>query len=160
MTGLAACALSHSSARSVFLFDVPGSGDGDAPVSEIHLPPLSPMWGAVWNEGELFVVDCSGDGDRVCVLDIDGKVLRTWFPEGSGERHGWPCSIAIDGDRVFVADYGNNRVQVFSLQGAFMAALPVARPEDLVARNGVLAVTSYEGDSSWTIHRWCVKGMF
>ena len=61
---------------------------------------------------------------RCIVLAADGKFLSQWGSKGKGESqfaaaHG----IAIDSrDRIYVADRGNNRIQVFSKEGKFIAA--------------------------------------
>jgi hypothetical protein len=50
---------------------------------------------------------------------------------GSGlDRLNTPRSVAVDGaGNVYVADRGNDRVAVFKPDGAFLGALPVAKPE-------------------------------
>jgi len=47
--------------------------------------------------------------------------LRKFGSEGAGAGQlSFPTGIAIDGDRVYVAEHGNNRVSVFSTEGRFL----------------------------------------
>jgi sugar lactone lactonase YvrE len=51
----------------------------------------------------------------------DGVYLDAWGAPGSQPGQlDYPSGIAIYGERVYVADSGNNRVQVFDLNGAFI----------------------------------------
>ncbi len=139
------------------IIDLTNSYFAGAPTATIPLPSGANVAG--WHEGELFVAD--GPGYRVRVFDGDGKVLRSWGQEGTGEgQFRQILDMAVDGKRVCVADGYNDSVQVFTLQGAFVAALPVPCPIALAARNGVLAVVSRGVEVGLTIHRWRVKGMF
>jgi DNA-binding beta-propeller fold protein YncE len=65
------------------------------------------------NSGRLFVADQSGGG--IVVLGADGSF------RGRQSAMGWkdgmlryPTAIAIEGGKLFVADRGNNRVEVFA----------------------------------------------
>jgi DNA-binding beta-propeller fold protein YncE len=80
-------------------------------------------------DGNVYVTDAS---DRVTVLSPAGKVLRRWGTKGSGpgefsfpdpgdpNRNLFaPIAVGSDG-KVYVADRGNNRVEVFSSTGKFI----------------------------------------
>jgi DNA-binding beta-propeller fold protein YncE len=78
--------------------------------------------------GEIFVADGHGGGNedsnsRIVKLSRDGKFIKAWGKRGSGpgefdNMH----AIAMDSrGRLYVADRGNNRVQIFDQEGAFLA---------------------------------------
>ncbi len=77
-------------------------------------------------EGEVFIADGhtprpgSPDGDRIVKLSKDGKFIKAWgAAKGSsaGEVTG-PHRLAIDSQgRIFVADRGNRRIQIFDREG-------------------------------------------
>lgn len=61
---------------------------------------------------------------RVIEFDSSGQFVREWGQPGSGPgQFNVPHGIAVDtGGRVFVADRGNARIQVFDSTGRFLAA--------------------------------------
>jgi len=75
--------------------------------------------------GDIFVADGHGgtSNARIVKFSKDGKFVKTWGIKGTdpgqfGELH----SIAMDSkERIFVADRGNNRIQVFDKDGNFIA---------------------------------------
>jgi DNA-binding beta-propeller fold protein YncE len=76
--------------------------------------------------GEIYVAD-AGNG-RIVHLKKDGSWIREWGRKGGkGQPHGpgefaAAHGIAIDrAGRIFVADRGNNRIQVFAPDGKFVA---------------------------------------
>ena len=74
--------------------------------------------------GDIFVADGHG-GDsnaRVVKFSKDGKFLKTWGKKGSAPgEFNEPHAIAIDAQgRIFVADRGNNRIQIFDQNGEFL----------------------------------------
>lgn len=63
-------------------------------------------------KGRVWAVDFYGG--QVRVFDSDGTPLSTFAEPGTGAgqlRH--PADVAIAGTRVYVADFGNNRIQVW-----------------------------------------------
>ena len=53
-------------------------------------------------------------------LDKNGKELGRWGRAGSGAgEFRQPHGIAVHGNTVYVADYGNNRIQAFDLNGIY-----------------------------------------
>jgi outer membrane protein assembly factor BamB len=110
---------------------------------------------AVGPNGDLFVSDGYGNA-RVHRFSADGTLIRSWGEPGTGPGqfhlvHGiW---VAPDG-RVLVGDRENDRVQVFSPDGEFLAEwTDMQRPCDIVIdRDGYTYVAElcvYAGDKSY-----------
>jgi DNA-binding beta-propeller fold protein YncE len=98
---------------------------------------------AVAPNGDLYVSDGYGNA-RVHHFSPDGELVRSWGEPGTGPgqfmiSHG--ICVLTDG-RVLVADRENDRIQVFSPKGAFLAEwTDVQRPTHLVlGRDGLLYV--------------------
>ena len=79
----------------------------------------------------------------------DGEVLRYFGDSGLG----LPSGIAIDGnDRVFVTEYTNNRVSLFTSEGKFLDSFgsQAGKFNDprgvTVDRNGIIYVCDTEND--------------
>jgi len=72
--------------------------------------------------GEIFVADGYGNS-RVVKFDKGGKYIKEWGRRGGepGEFH-TPHSILVDREnRLYVADRENYRIQIFDLDGRFLA---------------------------------------
>jgi len=69
-------------------------------------------------DGNLYVVSTS----KVFVYTPQGNLLRSWGSSGSGNgQFGQAHGIAVSKDsRVYIADYGNSRIQYFDLNGTFL----------------------------------------
>lgn len=84
---------------------------------------------AVAANGDIFVADGHGGGGgatgnaRIVKFDKTGKFLTTWGKKGMGPgEFDVVHALAIDSrGRLFVADRQNNRIQVFSPDGVFIA---------------------------------------
>lgn len=63
-----------------------------------------------------------GPSMRILKFNKDGKFLMAWGKEGTGPgEFNVPHGIALDSrGRVFVADRGNNRIQIFDQQGKYL----------------------------------------
>jgi DNA-binding beta-propeller fold protein YncE len=70
--------------------------------------------------GNIYVADGFGNA-RIAKFDANGKYLKSWGQRGAEPgQFNLPLSLAVDGrDRVYVADRGNRRIQVFDTEGAF-----------------------------------------
>lgn len=80
---------------------------------------------AVAANGDIFVADGHG-GDtnaRVVKFSKDGKFIKAWGKKGSGPgEFDTLHRLAMDSrGRLFVADRGNNRIQIFDQDGNFIA---------------------------------------
>ena len=81
---------------------------------------------AVDSSGSVYVMDACNH--RVQKFSAGGDFIRAWGVQGSGEGEFQTCSdawggtdIAVDqDDHVYVADFGNDRIQVFSPDGQFL----------------------------------------
>jgi sugar lactone lactonase YvrE len=79
---------------------------------------------AVAPSGEIFVADGhdAGSNMRIVKYTKDGTFIKSWGRPGSapGEFNA-PHAIAFDSQgRLFVADRGNNRLQIFDQNGTFL----------------------------------------
>ena len=100
--------------------------------------------------GDIFVADGHG-GDtvgRIVKFTKDGKFVKTWGKLGSGPGElKLPHALAMDSTgRIFVADRGNNRVQIFDQDGKFLAEWKqFSQPSDVyINKDDVLFVPDIE----------------
>src|ERR1700752_1631160 len=78
-----------------------------------------PLDVALGPQGYLYIVD-QGHA-RIVVMDKLGNPLKEWGKKGSGDgEFDDPTGIAVGGDRVYVADLKNSRIQAFDLEGKFI----------------------------------------
>jgi sugar lactone lactonase YvrE len=75
--------------------------------------------------GDIFVADGHVDGvpvNRIMKFSKDGTFIKAWGTRGSGPgEFNLPHGIAMDSrGRIFVADRGNNRIQIFDQDGRFV----------------------------------------
>ena len=93
-------------------FGAEGSGPGQF---------LYPTSIAIGPDGSLYVAEYGGD-DRIQVFKPDGTLLRAWGSYGTANgQFQRPQGLALAGDRLYVADAANHRIQVFTLEGQFVA---------------------------------------
>lgn len=138
--------------------DKPGDGPGQF---------NKPTDVAVAPSGEFFVSDGYGNS-RVVKFSKEGKYLKEWGKKGKGEgEFDLPHAICLDGrGRVYVGDRENNRVQVFDVEGKFLAQYPESgAPFGLFLTSGRLFVA--DGRANWVkvldldgkpLGRWGEKG--
>jgi len=96
--------------------------------------------------GDIFVADGHGgeSNARVVKFSKDGKFIKAWGKKGSAPgEFNEPHSIAMDArGRVFVADRGNNRIQIFDQNGKFLDQwMQFGRPSEIfIDRSGMIYV--------------------
>ncbi len=75
-------------------------------------------------------VYCSDEWtNTISVFDSSGKFIEKWGATGSADGELLrPAGIAVEKNgNVIVVDSGNNRLQVFSLEGKFISTSPTGR---------------------------------
>lgn len=115
--------------RLVPLIMITGPGEGAK-------PRFSKPLGVAFGPGGVVVVSDTGN-DRVCVFDSRGKYVREWGGLGvakplPGYQKTWvpgllnyPAGIDVTDDgRVFVADFRNDQIAEFDLDGGPLAVFP------------------------------------
>lgn len=79
---------------------------------------------AIDRSGRLFIVDQGAT--RIVRLDPNTDQYFTWGSKGSGDTQFHESTgIAVDGESVFVADLGNDRILVFTTAGEYVRQVPV-----------------------------------
>lgn len=102
----------------------------------LHEPRAIALFGE-----KIYIADT--DAHRVLVLDLNGKIVRTWGAKG--DRLGQfrsPAGIAVDETgSVYVADTGNHRIQVFDGDGNLVRSFGVkgSDPRQFSSPSGVAA---------------------
>lgn len=119
-------------------------------------PPFhQPTDVAVASNGDIFVSD-GYRNSRVHKFSADGALITSWGEPGNakdlrnttsgpGLFH-TPHGIWVEGDRVYVLDRENNRIQVFTTDGDFVTMwINLERPTDMyVDREGIAYVSELE----------------
>ena len=100
-------------------------------------PPLPPVDGrfrqvtdVTWDsQGNTYISD-GYINSRVAKVDKDGNWIMSWGEPGSQPgQFNTPHSIATDAqDRIYVADRGNGRIQVFDTEGKFLRQIRIDLP--------------------------------
>jgi DNA-binding beta-propeller fold protein YncE len=105
---------------------------------------------AIGRNGDIFVADGHGGNTnaRIVKFTKDGKFIKTWGKKGTGPgEFDAPHALAFDSKgRLFVADRGNNRIQIFDQDGAFVDQwTQFSRPSGLfIDRNDAIYVSDSE----------------
>jgi streptogramin lyase len=121
------------------------AGDGHDTFDEPNAVLIAP-------DGDIFVSDGHepgpGHNARVVKLDANGKFIMQWGGHGTDPgQFEMPHALAMDSQgRLFVADRGNNRIQIFDQNGKFIAAwTQFGRPSGIyIDANDVLYVVDSE----------------
>ena len=97
------------------------SSEGEALTAIGHSQLQSPH--GIACSDKIYVADAHSH--RVLVLNPDLTIAGTFGKEGSGKgRFCKPCGVACDSaGKVYVADQGNNRIQVFTAEGKFLSTI-------------------------------------
>ena len=108
---------------------------------------------AIAANGDIFVADGHGgtSNARIVKFSKDGKFIMTWGKKGSAPgEFNIPHALAFDSKgRLFVADRGNNRIEIFDQNGKFIEEWPqFSRPSGIsIDRNDVIYVADSESGS-------------
>lgn len=106
-------------------------------------PPLAPVDGyfrqvtdIAWDKAGNGYISDGYINSRVAKVSPDGVWLGSWGTPGDGPgQFSTPHSIAVDEqDRVYVADRGNRRIQVFDSNGTFLHQFTIDVPFDPAAK--------------------------
>jgi hypothetical protein len=121
------------------------SDEGTGPVKHVR-PPLAPVDGmfrqvtdVAWDAaGNTFISD-GYINSRVAKVDREGNWIKSWGEPGDGPgQFNVPHSIATDAQgRVYVADRGNRRIQVFDGDGKFLRQMTIDVPAPPEARPAI-----------------------
>src|SRR5579875_3572087 len=119
------------------------SDEGTGPLKHPN-PPLPPEDGrfrqvtdVTWDADDNAYISDGYINSRIAKVDKDGNWLASWGTPGNGPgQFNTPHSIATDAqNRIYVADRGNRRIQVFDTRGTFIRQIhidvayePGARP--------------------------------
>ena len=107
------------------------------------LPPVDGMFRQVtdmaWDAAGNTYISDGYINSRVGKVDKDGNWLKSWGEPGGGSgQFNTPHSIAVDAQgRVYVADRGNRRIQVFDGEGTFLRQISIDVPVDADARPAI-----------------------
>ena len=128
-------------------------------------------------DGSVIVVGRNSSAGR-CQVEVydykSGTLLRSFAPYGSaaGQVHyAWGVRLTPDGKHVLVAEHGNQRLSLFTLEGAFVkhigAGIVATGEKDVdFAANGEIIVADYRNhricvfsaDGSTLVHSWGIHG--
>ena len=102
--------------------------------------------------GDVFVADGHDENSnaRIVKFSKDGTFIKTWGKRGSAAgEFDTPHGLALDSrGRLFVADRGNNRIQIFDQEGKFLEEWKqFSRPSGIYIRNDVIYVADSESNS-------------
>jgi sugar lactone lactonase YvrE len=120
---------------------------------------------AIAANGDVFVADGHGGNSnaRIVKFSKGGRFLMTWGKKGSapGELN-IPHALAFDSKgRLFVADRGNNRIQIFDQEGKFIDQWKqFSRPSGIfISKNDVIYVADSESGSVAREHSAWERGI-
>jgi len=107
------------------------------------LPPLPPLDGlfrqvtdVTWDSAGRIYISDGYINSRIARYDADGNWLGSWGEPGNGPgQFHTPHSIVSDQqDRIYVADRGNRRIQVFDTSGKLLQSFHIDVPAPADAR--------------------------
>lgn len=114
--------------------------------------------------GNIFVSEGHGAGNnRIFKFDSTGKLIKIWgrLGSGPGEFDG-PHALAIDSaNRLLVGDRNNNRIQIFDLDGNYLAQMhQFSRPSGIyITPDDMIYVTDSESESVARNHNGWRRGI-
>ena len=115
-------------------------------VKQFGVGHLSRPWGVTVNNKQVYVA--GSEKHRISIFTLEGQLIRTIGSRGSGPgQFNRPSAVAISPDgNMYVTDYYNHRVQIFSPDGVFQREFgegQLNRPLDiLITADGHVLVAS------------------
>jgi DNA-binding beta-propeller fold protein YncE len=114
--------------------------------------------------GDIFVSEGHGGGNnRVLKFDKTGKFIKEWGKLGSGPgEFDVPHALAIDSrNRLLVGDRGNNRIQIFDLDGNYLEELrQFSRPAGIyITKEDMIYVSDSESGANARNHDGWQRGI-
>ena len=109
---------------------------------------------AMAENGDIFVSDGEGQNTRIVKFSKDGTFIKTWGTKGAGRGQlQTPHAIFIDGrGRVWVADRGNKRLQIFDRDGNYLDQMTqFGTPVSLFIQGDMLYVAAPAPENKVTI---------
>jgi NHL repeat len=116
---------------------------GPLPHPNPPLPPVDGMFRQVtdmaWDKAGNTYISDGYINSRIAKVDKNGNWLMSWGEPGNQPgQFSTPHSIAVDAeDRIYVADRGNRRIQVFDAEGKFLRQITIDVPFDPNARPAI-----------------------
>jgi len=140
------------------------SDEGTGPLKHPK-PPLPPIDGqfrqvtdVAWDTAGNSYISDGYINSRVAKADKDGAWLKSWGEPGDQPgQFNTPHSIAVDAqNRVYVADRGNSRIQVFDADGKFLRQITIDAPVPPDARPAIgakptVTTGTMAPGSPWTV---------
>jgi hypothetical protein len=115
-------------------------GRGGAPGAGINGDSFNRPADVTWDRaGNVYVADGFGPNNRIAKFDKNGDFLKTWGQTGSGQgQFKGIRGIASDATgNIYVADAGNNRIQVFDGEGTFKSEITnIGTPQAICVSGG------------------------
>jgi hypothetical protein len=119
-----------------------GGGRGNAGAPGVGVPgdSFSQPADVTWDRaGNIYVADGFGNNNRIAKFNKDGDFQKSWGQTGSGQgQFNKIRGIASDAQgNLYVADAGNNRVQVFDGEGTFKSQISnIGTPQAICVSGG------------------------
>jgi DNA-binding beta-propeller fold protein YncE len=118
-----------------------GGGRGNAaPGAGIPGDSFNRPSDVTWDRsGNIFVADGFGTNNRIAKFTRDGNFVKSWGSTGSsqGQFNTIRGLVADSAGNIYVADAGNNRIQVFDGEGAFKSQITgVGSPQAICISGG------------------------
>lgn len=101
------------------------------------------------SQGQIYVADLYNG--NVSVFDQDGKFVKYFGDKG---KSGKPAGLAIDGDKLYLADAGKNQISIYALEGKKLLSFgkpgsgqgEISSPNCLTHANGKIYVSDTGND--------------
>ena len=117
-----------------------GGRGGGTPGGGINGDSFNRPSDVTWDRaGNIYVADGFGPNNRIAKFTKDGNFVKTWGQTGSGQgQFKGIRGIASDAaGNIYVADAGNNRIQVFNGEGVFKSEITnVGTPQAICVSGG------------------------